>query len=100
MPFAAASLSRRLTLTCLTTIACCLAAVGQSAAQTNHLSARAATSRTVESASAHTTATSLCGVVHPRAVMSPTGTLDTTKPASLSTPVGPGDLHIANGLIY
>jgi hypothetical protein len=62
--------------------------------------AAASAAKAPASESAYTTATPLCGVLHPRQVMAPARPLDTAKPLALSTKMAVGDIELADGLVY
>jgi F5/8 type C domain len=59
-----------------------------------------AQTQSVSRDSAYTTATPLCGVLHPRQVMAPARALDTATPVALTTKMAVGDIELADGLIY
>jgi len=52
------------------------------------------------SRSAYTTATALCGVLHPRDVMAPAQALDKAAPVALTPEAALGDDEVAGSLIY
>jgi hypothetical protein len=55
---------------------------------------------TVASKSSYTTATPLCGVLHPRQIMAASRPLDKAKPRAFSTKMAVGDIELAAGFVY